>query len=441
MSAGESEGQGAREWPPLLLAWGVFALGAALYLVGFFQRVAPAVMTAELMRDFEIGAAALGNLSGLYFYAYVAMQVPTGLLADAWGPRRLLTAGAVVAAGGAALFGLASGLLWAGVGRFLVGGAVAVAFVGCLKLATHWFHPRSFSLVSGLLLLTGILGAVFAGVPLRLLVDRFGWRPVMLASAAVTAAVAVAIWRIVRDDPAERGYRGHAQAGAPAPGAGGGSPWRGLAEVARVRNAQLLAIVPGGIVGSTLAFAGLWGVPFLGARYGMPRTEAAAACSLLLVAWAAGGPVFGGLSDRLGRRRGLYAAATWLLLLLWSVLLLGPRLPSAMLWPLLAVLGFLSGAMIVGFAFVKESVAPHLAGTATGLVNMGVMTGPMVLQPLVGFLLDRAWDGTLRDGARVYPEAAWRLGLSPLVVWLAISAVLILRTREPPAGRGTSTSA
>ncbi len=62
--------------------------------MGFFQRVAPAVMTDELMGDFGISAAGLGSLSAFYFYSYVAMQVPTGLLADRWGPRRLLSVGA-----------------------------------------------------------------------------------------------------------------------------------------------------------------------------------------------------------------------------------------------------------------------------------------------------------------------------------------------------------
>jgi len=425
---------GQREWPPLRLAWAIWALGASLYLVGFFQRVAPAVMTVELMRDFDLGAAALGNLSAFYFYAYVAMQVPTGLLADAWGPRRLLTAGAAGAAVGAVLFGAARGLPLAAAGRFLIGGSVAVAFVGCLKLASHWFHPRHFSLASGLLLFTGVIGAVFAGVPLGLLVGRFGWRPVVFASAAATALVCFAIWRIVRDDPGERGYRSHAhaEAGAGRPGA---SPWRGLAEVAKVRNVQLLSVVPGGIVGSILAFAGLWGVPFLTANYGMSRTEAAAACSLLLVSWAVGGPVFGGLSDRLGRRKAPYAVSAWALLGLWSLLLLGPRLPGAILWPLLAMTGFLSGAMIIGFTFAKESVPPRLAGTATGLVNMGVMTGPMLLQPLVGWVLDRAWDGSVREGARVYSHAAYRLGFLPIVAWLALAAVLILFTREPERER------
>ena len=84
----------APPYPPLRLAWLIWGLGSLFYVIGFFHRLAPAVMTQELMRDFDISAAALGNLSGFYFYSYWLMQIPTGILADSWGPRRLLTFGA-----------------------------------------------------------------------------------------------------------------------------------------------------------------------------------------------------------------------------------------------------------------------------------------------------------------------------------------------------------
>jgi sugar phosphate permease len=69
-------------------------IGAVFYLAMFFLRAAPAVMTAELMRAFGIGAASLGNLSAFYFYFYVAMQIPVGALTNSWGPRKLLVWGA-----------------------------------------------------------------------------------------------------------------------------------------------------------------------------------------------------------------------------------------------------------------------------------------------------------------------------------------------------------
>ena len=120
-----------KQTPPLYLAWLIWSLGALLYLMGFFYRVAPAVITVELMQDFNISAAALGNLSAFYFYSYVAMQIPTGIMADTWGPRRLLAFGALIASFGTAMFALAPNLWWASAGRLLIGGSVAVAYVGC----------------------------------------------------------------------------------------------------------------------------------------------------------------------------------------------------------------------------------------------------------------------------------------------------------------------
>jgi Na+-driven multidrug efflux pump len=184
----------ARPYPPLALAGAVWGLGAALYLIGFYHRVAPAVLTRELATEFALTAAALGNLSAVYFYSYVAMQIPTGLLADHWGARRTLTLGGIVAAAGALLFAAAESLTLVALGRLLVGAAVGVAFVSMLKLSTHWFHPSRFAAITGMAVATGVVGAVSAGAPLRFAADAFGWRTVMVASAALTAVVALATW-------------------------------------------------------------------------------------------------------------------------------------------------------------------------------------------------------------------------------------------------------
>src|SRR3954451_16595738 len=91
--------------PSALLAWSVWAVAASFYLAAFYLRSSPAVMTTELMRDFQIGASQLGTFSAVYFYAYILMQIPTGVLVDTWGARRLLMGGALAAAAGTLLFG------------------------------------------------------------------------------------------------------------------------------------------------------------------------------------------------------------------------------------------------------------------------------------------------------------------------------------------------
>lgn len=416
--------------PPLYLATGVWGLGAALYLIGFYQRVAPAVMTAELMRDFGIGAAALGNLSALYFYSYVAMQIPTGVLLDSWGARRLLTLGALVAGIGSLVFALAPSLFWAGLGRLLIGGSVAVAWVGMLKISTHWFPVRLFGFVSGMGLFCGIIGGVVGGIPLRVLIDAFGWRIVMAVTAAVTLIVAAATWMVLRDDPIHKGYRSFI-AGAPAAGAGTlASAVSGIVEVLRYPNVRLLFLIPGGIVGCVLTFSGLWGVPYLTTHYDMPQTRAAGFASILLVSWALGGPAFGAVSDRLCRRKLPYVIGGSIALAGWSLLLFAAPIPNWLLLPLVMTTGFASGCIIISFGFAKESVPPDKVGTVSGLVNMGVILGPTVLQPIVGVILDRNWDGTLLSGVRIYDLQAYQRGFVPMILWAAAAMVLLLFTRE-----------
>lgn len=414
--------------PPPRLAWTVWGLGALLYFVAFYQRVAPAVLTDRLMADFALGGAALGNLSAFYFYTYVAMQVPTGILADRWGPRRLLTLGAGVATVGTALFAWAPTLAWAGAGRLLIGASVAVAFVCMMKLATHWFTPRQFTLATGMALFVGVVGGVTAGVPLRALVEVFSWRTVMAASAIATAILTFAIWKTVRDDPKELGYTSHFPEGHAHEA--GASIWAGIREVLSYLNVWLLMLTPIGVAGGILTFAGLWGVPYLTQVYGLDPKSAAAVTSTMLVAWALSGPIMGAWSERQGLRKPLYVVSTAIAMAGWSVLAFMPTLPIAGLVVLLVCIGLASGNLIIGFAYAKESVPARLMGTASGICNMGPLMGGMFLQPAVGWALDKNWSGALVNGARLYDLAAYQAGFLLIFSALAISLIAISFTRE-----------
>ena len=344
--------------PPMGVAWFIWGLGALFYLVGFFQRVAPGVMTRELMQDFHISASGLGHLSGLYFYAYVAMQIPTGVLADTLGPRKLLTAGCLVAGFGTLLFALSPGFFWAGLGRLLIGGSVAVAFVGVLKLSSSWFPKRFYAFVAGNALSIGLIGAVTAGPPLRFLMDTFQWRKVIGITGVMTLGLGAVIWFVVRDWPQEKGYPGFTQTIPKQVPLSWRSICQGLLKVFEYRNTWLLFIIPGGIVGCILTFSGLWGVPYLISHHQLSPSRAAALSSLLLVAWALGSPFFGWLSDRLGKRKPLYIVGSMVAALGWALILFQESLSFLPLAMVLFVTGFFSGCMILSFSFARESVPP-----------------------------------------------------------------------------------
>lgn len=418
-------------YPPFSVALAVWAFGAGLYLIGFFQRVAPAVITRELSAEFLLSAAALGNLAALYFYAYVAIQIPTGVLVDHWGPRRVLGLGGACAAAGTLLFAAAQDYALVGLGRLLIGAGVGVAFVSMLKLATHWVQPSRFALISGLALACGGLGGVTAGVPLRLAVDAFGWRGVMLMAAGLTALLACATWLIVRDDPRERGYRSystHAPAGTPRH-----SMLGGIGEVLRYRNVALIFVGNGAISGPLLAFGGLWGVPFLTSQYGLGTAHAAFITSVMLVAWSIGSPLAGALSDRLHRRKLPLLCGGALAALQWAILIFIPGLPYALLIALMIGLGLASGVVVIGFAFCKESAPAALGGTASGIANMGNMLGGMAMQPLIGVLLDQRWGGVMLGGARRYEFAAYSGAFTLMLVWLLVGLAALAFSRETNA--------
>jgi MFS family permease len=114
----------------------------------------------------------------------------------------------------------------------------------------------------------------------------------------------------------------------------------------------------------------------------------------------------------------------------WGFIIYYPDLSVFCVVILLLISGFASGSMIIGFAFAKESVPSHLAGTVSGITNMGLMMGPTLLQPAVGWVLDRHWHGDILAGVRIYSLDAYRAGFSLMVAWAALAFVLLLFTKE-----------
>ena len=180
----------------------------------------------------------------------------------------------------------------------------------------------------------------------------------------------------------------------------------------------------------------IWGLGALFYLAGFfQRVAPAVMTSVLLVGWALGGPFFGWLSDRTGKRKPLYMAGTLGLAVGWMLILFVQGLSFFQLAALLLTTGFLSGCMIIGFAFVTESVPLSLSRTVSGLTNMGVMIGPMVLQPVVGKILDLNWSGQMADGVRLYSVQAYEYGFIPMVGWLCLSLVLLVFTKETHCGQ------
>ena len=417
-------------YPSACTSWIILSLAIAFYFSGFFHRMVTAVMADQLMIDFNIGAAALGNFSSFYYYSYAAVQIPTGIIADHWGPRKLLTCGTLLSSLGAILFASASTIFTANLGRLIIGASMGVAWVSILKLTTRWFKPKSFTVVTGIALGLGILGAITAGVPLRILMNYFGWRAIITGVGIVTFLLSIAIWTFLRDDPAQKGYDRFDDGILFSIPDSGTSFLKDLLKVFRYKNTWILTVIPATIIGPLLTFTGLWGVPYLSTHYQMTPVKSAALISILLIGCALGGPILGVLSERIGRRKPIIFLALCLSLFAWVPILYMKNIPTGLIMILFIIIGFSSSAIVIGMAFVKESVPSAFAGTVSGISNMGMEMGPMLLQPAIGCILDLKWDGSIVNGIRTYDLNAYHTAFSIMIGLTILGIVIIHFARE-----------
>jgi len=366
------------------LRWVVFALASSAFWLSFFHRVSPAAIAEKLQASFDIGAAMLGTLAATYYLVYTVMQLPTGILSDTLGPRRVLTAGCVVSGAGSLLFGAADGIWAALIGRTLIGLGVSVAFVSMLKLNANWFHERRFATATGLGGFIGLTGALAAATPLAWIVTRVSWGSVFTAIGCVSLALAAVIWVVVRDGPA-----GNDVAAAHRASESSVERWHhGLVRVARNRATWPGFWVCFGMSGSYMAFVGLWAVPYLTHAHGMSAVEATQHTSLMVISLAVTQAGVGAVSDRLGHRRPLMLASGVLYLASWIAWLAGAAAIPGASYAISILMGVCLSGFTLAWACAKELNPPRYSGMAISLVNTGGFLAVGLLQPAVGWLID-----------------------------------------------------
>jgi MFS family permease len=204
----------------------------------------------------------------------------------------------------------------------------------------------------------------------------------------------------------------------------------GLRRVFGYTNTWLIFLAQGGMVGPVLSFTGLWGVPFLSQRYGLSAKSAAGVCSIMIVCWAVSSPICGALSDRIGRRKPIYLGGAILSTIGWMALFYVPALPLSGFVIIAAITTLACGSGVLGFAYSKEKVPIRYVGTISAVTNIGNMLGPTLLQPGIGWMLDKQWTGEMLNGTRIYSLHAFQAAFMLIVLWATSSCVLIALTKE-----------
>jgi len=372
------------------VVWGVLAL---TYIIVFFHRLAIGVVREDLVRDFNISGTTFANIGSTYFYAYMLMQIPSGILADSLGARKTVTLGTLLAGVGSVIFGLAPNLPLVFFGRLLVGIGVSVVFIAILKIQSQWFFEREFGTMSGITSFVGNLGGMIAQTPLALMVAYFTWRSTFAAIGVISIALAILCYFIVRNTPGEMGLPAIDEIEGTAQGKGPLKKpplLKGLIQCLKNWKTWPSFVVFTGFFGSFVTLTGTWGQSYLVEVYVMDPSVATNYLMAAVLGMALGGIVVGKLSDGMKRRKAPMLIFGSIYLLCWTMIVFwrGGQPPLSMLYPLLFILGFSCPIYVLGWACSKEVNHPAIAGISTSIVNIGGFLGGAILPPLLGRVFD-----------------------------------------------------
>ena len=403
VATAEAPGGQEQRSTSLRSAWLVWGVAALCYFAALFHRASLGVVAPEALQRFGTGPAILALFSALQLGVYLALQVPSGLLADRLGPRKVITGGVLALAVGSAVFGISASVVGGIAGRMLIGFGDAFLFTNTLRLAAQWFPANRFGKVAALTGLVGGLGQVFATLPLGLSLHGLGWVPTFLGAAAITAALALGAWLLIRDRPADA----VAEDDVPAERIG-----HTLRTVVAQRGTKHSFWVHFVLMAQFVAITTLWGSPWLTQAQGHGKTEVGTLLMLCVLGFL-GGSWFAGQYVA-GRHRRREAFTWWLsvaVVAVWALLVLWPStLPMPLLVIALVVIGVGGGAAMLAFDGARSANATHRSGAASGVVNMGGFSAAVLIQLLVGVVLQMV--------SALPPATAYRWAFAPVLLLL-----------------------
>lgn len=389
------------------LRWCVVAALFSLSLLTIVDRVCISAAKNDMSRELGLSDNTFGLVFGAFALGYAILQIPSGWLADRYGPRAFLTAVVLLWS----LLTAATGRVYAsgtliGV-RFVFGLAEAGAYPAAGRAIYNWLPPKERGRAQGILFVGSRLGAAFGLAVMSFSILHLGWRTSFLLLGAVGIVWALLWLAWFRDHPAGR-LPG--QAARPEP-----VRWRALL-LARGVPELLLQYFASNF---TFFLCFSWLLPYLKSQYDLTTAQAGVYASLPLYFGAVANWTSGAVVDAL-YRRGRWRQSRLLPAIFGFVLAAAALIAAASMPTVLgAVVCFALATFGVDLTLCPSwtacmDVARERTGTLTGVMNMVGNIGSLVSSVTFPFLLD------LTKSAKSYFFLAAVLNLAAAACWLRV---------------------
>jgi len=359
----------------MILPWLIWGTAVLCYFNQYFLRISVNGLAPDLVRNYHINALSLSIVAASFYYAYMLMQVPGGILVDRYGPRLILTFSTLLCALGCAIFTVFDTVYFLSLGRFVMGAGAAFALIGTLNLARVWFSQSQFTMISGFTLMVGTIGALLGGAPLIELCRAFPMHIITGAATVITTLLSILVWFTVRDSPVSV-QKSIIQ-----------SPFFStLVESMRSKTVWLAALLAGFLFAPITVFAGLWCIPFLTVIYG-DTILVKHSSAIIFIGLAVGAILTAKFSQWTQSTVFIIRCCAVVSLLAMIVITEGGHIPPVIMLILLFLLGFCIAGYMLLFTVVSKVVSKQASATAFGLTNFFQVCIGSLLLPLMGYLL------------------------------------------------------
>ncbi|WP_109829546.1 MFS transporter [Reichenbachiella versicolor] len=394
---------------------GMFILSLLLYV----DRVCISVAKETIQADLGLSDIYMGWVLSAFALGYALFQVPSGMLSDEFGPRKVLASIVSVWSVFTAMTGFAWNYLSLIFTRFLFGAGEAGAFPGMSRAIFSWIPLKERGLVLGLNFSGSRLGAAFALPFVAWLISEFGWRTSFYILGVIGVVWAVIWWFVFRDDPEKHPFiseeeKKHILLNRQQPET---TKKEKLIIGTLLKSSNMkIAIIQYFCSNFTFYFALTWLFPYLKETYSLNSLEAGWYSIAPFVAGAGGNWIAGILIDR------IYAAGKWNLsrklpaIIGFSLAAIGLIGSIFMKTPITAVI-MLSIAILGADMTLPPSwalcvdIGKSNAGTASGAMNMAGNIGSFLTALAFPYLT--AWTGTVD----YFFYTAAGLNIIAVVIW------------------------
>lgn len=399
-----------RKYVPFLM-W-LFPL--LFFTYQFILRLWPSLMMQQIMQQFAIDATGFGLLAALYYYGYSGMQIPIAMMLDRFSARYVVFGCAVLCGISMLVFSHTENWYLACLSRFLVGVGSAVGFLGTSNVVSQWFPKDHYAKMIGFSFTVGLLGAIYGGKPVSLLVDSYSWQKVAFTLGCISIALGVGAYLFLRSPGSSQQHTEP-------------EPFK-VAHFKKLLSSPVIWLLAIGnflMVGSLEGFADVWGVPYLMTSYSLNKGDSAQLVSYIFIGMLFGGPLLAGLSKRFGNYTIMSLCGVGMALVF---ILLVSNMPFN--WYGFAGLFFCVGVLccyqVIVFAAGSEFVSPQLLGVTIAFLNCVNMLGGSFFHTSIGLMMDAFWTGLMSDdGVRQYTIESYDTALMIIPLCALLGAAMI----------------